>query len=65
MDTILFGLVLSAALVVIFTRKRWMSVVAFSVSFVAIAVSFLEGFNLFLPDNPTEYLLTGWKPSPN
>ncbi len=30
-----------------------------------IAVFFLEGFNLFLPDNPTEYLLTGWKPSPN
>jgi disulfide bond formation protein DsbB len=30
-----------------------------------IAVFFLEGFNLYLPDNPTEYMLTGWTPSPN
>lgn len=30
-----------------------------------VAVFFLEGFNWFLPDNPTEYMLTGWTPSPN
>jgi disulfide bond formation protein DsbB len=30
-----------------------------------VAVFFLEGFNWFLPDNPTEYMLTGWTPNPN
>ncbi|MCX6494463.1 MAG: DUF5993 family protein [Actinobacteria bacterium] len=40
MDTLLFGLLLAAALVVMFTKERWISVVAFSASFVAIALLF-------------------------
>ncbi len=42
----------------------WIVVWIFIATIVAnlIAVFFLEGFNWFLPDNPTTYELTGWKP---
>jgi disulfide bond formation protein DsbB len=42
----------------------WAVVWIFVATIVAnlIAVFFLEGFNWFLPDNPTTYELTGWTP---
>lgn len=42
----------------------WIVVWIFIATIVAnlIAVFFLEGFNWFLPDDPTSYELTGWKP---
>jgi disulfide bond formation protein DsbB len=42
----------------------WVVVWIFVATIVAnlIAVFFLEGFNWFLPDNPTTYELTGWTP---
>jgi disulfide bond formation protein DsbB len=45
----------------------WVVIWIFVATIVAnlIAVFFLEGFNFFLPDNPTEYMLTGWKPGVN
>jgi disulfide bond formation protein DsbB len=44
----------------------WAVVWIFIATIVAnlIAVFFLEGFNWFLPDNPTSYELIGWTPTP-
>ena len=40
MDTLIFALILAAALVIIFVRKRWMIVLSYSVAFLATAALF-------------------------
>jgi len=40
MDTVIFALILAAALVIMFVRKRWIIVLSYSVAFLATAALF-------------------------
>ncbi len=40
MDTIIFGLILASALVIIFSRKRWLVVTSWAIAFVATGLLF-------------------------
>jgi hypothetical protein len=42
MDTIIFGLILAAVLIIIFSAKRWLAVAAYFVAFAATAFLFLH-----------------------
>lgn len=40
MDTLIFALILAAALVIIFARKRWVIILSYSVAFLAVSALF-------------------------
>lgn len=49
MDTIIFGLILAAALIIIFSEKRWLAVVSYTVAFIATAFLFSHHVTSVLP----------------
>lgn len=40
MDTIIFGLILASVLIIIFSKKRWLAILSYSVVFVSTALLF-------------------------
>ena len=40
MDTIIFGVLLAVALIIVFSKQRWLTIVSWSVAFVLVALLF-------------------------
>lgn len=49
MDAITFALILAAALIIVFSAKRWLVVVAYTVAFVSTLLLFLHHVTSVLP----------------
>lgn len=49
MDTITFGFILAAAIIIIFSRRRWLAILGYSVAFLSTALLFAHHVTSVLP----------------